>query len=163
MNGHGSKFGRKKEQALAALLSHRNVEESAKAAGISSATLKRWLQLPEFKAAYLAARREAVLQANARIQQNSGAAAATDALKGVSDLDGAIAASGDEKARNELRSLRVRFLDYIIANFDKLKYSPELIRYLCTHDNVVIVESVPVNASTVARDAALVRFPRRYP
>jgi len=75
MNGHGSKFGRKKEQALAALLSHRNVEESAKAAGISSATLKRWLQLPEFKAAYLAARREVVLQTNARMQQNSGAAA----------------------------------------------------------------------------------------
>src|ERR1035437_1315406 len=30
MIGHGSKFGRKKEQAIAALLSHRNVEESAK-------------------------------------------------------------------------------------------------------------------------------------
>jgi hypothetical protein len=75
MNGHGSKFGRKKEQALAALLSHRNMEESAKAAGISSATLKRWLQLPEFKAAYLAARREVVLQTNARMQANSGAAA----------------------------------------------------------------------------------------
>ena len=74
MNGHGSKFGRIKEQALAALLSHRNVEESAKAAGISTATLKRWLQLPEFKAAYLAARREVVLQTNARMQANSGAA-----------------------------------------------------------------------------------------
>jgi hypothetical protein len=76
MTGHGSKFGRKKEQAIAALLSHRNVEESAKAAGISAATLKRWMQLPEFKAAYLEARREAVFQTNARIQQNSGAAAA---------------------------------------------------------------------------------------
>ena len=76
MTGHGSKFGRKKEQAIAALLSHRNVEESAKAAGISAATLKRWMQLPEFKAAYLEARREVVFQTNARIQQNSGAAAA---------------------------------------------------------------------------------------
>ena len=51
------------------------MEESAKAAGISSAMLKRWLQLPEFKAAYLAARREVVLQTNARMQANSGAAA----------------------------------------------------------------------------------------
>jgi hypothetical protein len=76
MNGHGSKFGRKKEQALAALLSHRSVEESAKAAGISTATLKRWMQVPDLKASYLAARREAVLQANARIQQNSGTAVA---------------------------------------------------------------------------------------
>ena len=52
-----------------------NLEESAKAAGISAATLKRWMQLPEFKAAYLQARREVVFQTNARLQQNSGAAA----------------------------------------------------------------------------------------
>ena len=45
MTGHGAKFGRKKEQAIAALLSHRTVEEAAKAAGISPATLKRWMQL----------------------------------------------------------------------------------------------------------------------
>ena len=75
MIGHGTKFWRKQEQAIAALLSHRNVEEAAKAAGISVATLKRWMQLPEFKAAYLQARREVVLQTNARIQQNSGVAA----------------------------------------------------------------------------------------
>ena|SRR5580700_1465466 len=62
MTGHGSKFSRKKEQAIAALLSHRNVEEAAKATGISSGTLKRWMQLPEFKAIYLQARREIVLQ-----------------------------------------------------------------------------------------------------
>jgi hypothetical protein len=74
MIGHGSKFGRKKEQAVTALLGHRNLEEAAKAAGISHATLKRWLRLPEFKAAFLQARREVVLQANARLQQNSGAA-----------------------------------------------------------------------------------------
>ena len=76
MTGHGTKFGRKKEQAIAALLAHRNVEEAAKAAGISVATLKRWMQVPEFKAAYLQARREVVFQTNARMQQNSGAAAA---------------------------------------------------------------------------------------
>ena len=52
-----------------------NLEESAKAAGISAATLKRWMQLPKFKAAYLQARREVVFQTNARLQQNSGAAA----------------------------------------------------------------------------------------
>ncbi|HEV3331397.1 MAG TPA: hypothetical protein VG096_10470 [Bryobacteraceae bacterium] len=75
MIGHGAKFGRKKEQAIAALLSYRNIEEAAKAAGISAATLKRWMRLPEFKAAYLAARREVVLHTNARVQQNSGAAA----------------------------------------------------------------------------------------
>jgi hypothetical protein len=75
MTGHGSKFGRRKEQAIASLLTNRSMEDAAKAAGISSTTLKRWLQLPEFKAAYLEARREVVRQANARIQQCSGAAA----------------------------------------------------------------------------------------
>jgi hypothetical protein len=75
MIGHGAKFGRKKEQAIVALLSHRTMDEAAKAAGISAGTLKRWTQLLEFKAAYLQARREAVSQANARIQQNAGAAA----------------------------------------------------------------------------------------
>lgn len=75
MTGHGSKFGRKKEAAIAALLTHRSVEEAAKAADISVATLKRWMRLPEFKAAHLQARREIVSQTNARIQQNSGAAA----------------------------------------------------------------------------------------
>ena len=65
------------EQAIAALVSnHRNLEETAKVAGISVATLKRWLRLPEFKAAYLQARREILFQANARIQISSGAAAA---------------------------------------------------------------------------------------
>jgi hypothetical protein len=75
MNGHGSKFGRKIEQAIAALLLHRNLEEAAKAVGISAATLKRWKQLPEFKAAHLEARKELVFQTNARMQQNCGAAA----------------------------------------------------------------------------------------
>ena len=37
--GHGSKFGRKKEEAIAALLTQRNVEEAARAAGIGTRTL----------------------------------------------------------------------------------------------------------------------------
>ena len=77
MTGHGTKFGRRMEQAIAALVSnHRNLEETAKVAGISVATLKRWMRLPEFKAAYLQARWEILFQANARVQINSGAAAA---------------------------------------------------------------------------------------
>ena len=52
MLGHGAKFDHKKEQAIAALLSHRNVEEAARAAGISPNTLLRWTKEPEFAAAY---------------------------------------------------------------------------------------------------------------
>ena len=77
MTGHGSKFGRKKEEAIAALLTKRNVEEAAQAAGIGTRTLMRWLQIPEFQKAYREARRQAFGQAIARLQQATGAAAAT--------------------------------------------------------------------------------------
>lgn len=75
--GHGSKFGRKKEEAIAALLTQRNVEEAARAAGIGTQTLIRWLKIPEFQAAYREARRAAVSQSNARLQQASSAAVST--------------------------------------------------------------------------------------
>jgi hypothetical protein len=77
MVGHGAKFGRKKEEAIAALLSQRSVEDAARVAKIGVNTLLRWLQLPEFRDAYLKARREAVGQAIARMQQATGAAAIT--------------------------------------------------------------------------------------
>jgi transposase-like protein len=77
MKGHGTKFGRKKEEAIAALLTQRNMEEAARAIGIGANTLLRWLQVPEFKDAYRKARRDAYSQAMARIQQASGAAVST--------------------------------------------------------------------------------------
>lgn len=75
--GHGSKYDRKKEEAIIALLNHRNLEDAARAAGIGSATLIRWLQQKEFQAEYRKARREAFLQAIARLQQASSAAVST--------------------------------------------------------------------------------------
>ena len=41
MVGHGAKFTRKKEEAIAALLTQRNVEEAARSAGIGTQTLLR--------------------------------------------------------------------------------------------------------------------------
>src|SRR5260370_838690 len=75
MTGHGAKFGRQQEEAMAALLVQRNVEEAARAAGIGTRTLLRWLQVPEFKTAYREARRAAFGQSIARLQQASSAAA----------------------------------------------------------------------------------------
>src|SRR3954452_18323257 len=77
MKGHGSKFGRKKEEPIAALLTQRNIEEAARVAGIGTQTLHRWLKISEFQAAYLEARRAAVSQSNARLQQASSAAVST--------------------------------------------------------------------------------------
>jgi len=77
MVGPGSKFTRKNDEAIAALLTQRSLEDAAKTAGIGTQTLLRWLKLPEFQAAYRDARRQAVQQAVARLQQATGAAAIT--------------------------------------------------------------------------------------
>ncbi|HLM98522.1 MAG TPA: hypothetical protein VK335_04535 [Bryobacteraceae bacterium] len=61
MTGHGTKFGRKKEEAVAALLVQRNLEDAARAVGISAKTLLRWM----------------FGQAVARLQQGASAAATT--------------------------------------------------------------------------------------
>jgi hypothetical protein len=77
MTGHGAKFGRKKEEAVAALLVQRNLEDAARAVGISPKTLLRWMKEPEFEAAYRIARRAAFGQSIARLQQGASAAATT--------------------------------------------------------------------------------------
>jgi transposase-like protein len=77
MAGHGEKFGRKKEEAIAALLSQRNIEEAARTAGIGARTLLRWLKEPEFDKAYREARRDAFRQSISRLQHASGAAVST--------------------------------------------------------------------------------------
>jgi hypothetical protein len=77
MAGHGDKFGRKKEAAIAALLTQRNIEEAARTAGISTRTLMRWLQMDEFQKAYREARRAAFGQSISRLQQASSAAVST--------------------------------------------------------------------------------------
>jgi len=77
VKGHGAKFGRKKEDAIIALLTQRNVEEAARSIGIATQTLVRWMKVPEFDAAYRNARRSAFAQSVARLQQASSAAVTT--------------------------------------------------------------------------------------
>jgi hypothetical protein len=71
VKGHGSKFGRKKEEAIVALLTQRNLEEAAKSIGVAPNTLLKWQKLPEFDAAYRDARKGAYRQAVARLQQGA--------------------------------------------------------------------------------------------
>src|ERR1035441_8249423 len=77
MKGHGTQFARKKDEAIAALLTQRNIDEAAKAVGIAPNTLLKWMKEPEFDAAYREARRLAFRQSVARLQQASGAAVST--------------------------------------------------------------------------------------
>jgi hypothetical protein len=77
MSGHGAKFGRKKEAAVAALLTQRTAEDAACSIGIGPATLRRWQKEPEFDAAFRAAKLTAYRQTIARMHQLSGAAVST--------------------------------------------------------------------------------------
>jgi hypothetical protein len=77
MTGHGAKFGRKKEDAIVALLTARTVEGAARGVGVSTKTLLRWMKEPEFEAPYREARRAAFGQSVARLQQASSAAVST--------------------------------------------------------------------------------------
>jgi hypothetical protein len=77
MKGHGTKFGRKKEEAIVALLSQPSNEHAARAVGIAPTTLLRWMKEPEFDAAYREAKRKAFGQSIARLQQSTGAAVTT--------------------------------------------------------------------------------------
>ena len=76
-HGHGSKYARKKEEAVAALLTQPTIEEAARAAGIGTQTLIRWMKVPDFQVAYREARHAAVSQSNAQLQQFCSAAAMT--------------------------------------------------------------------------------------
>jgi len=71
------KLGGKREAAILALLTARSIEDAARTANVPPRTLHRWLQEPEFDAAYRKARRAAYSQATARLQQATGAAVST--------------------------------------------------------------------------------------
>jgi hypothetical protein len=74
--GHGEKFSRMKEAAIAALLTHRSVEEAARAIDIGASTLYQWRKYPEFVEDWREAKRAAFLQTNVRLQQAAGPATA---------------------------------------------------------------------------------------
>jgi transposase-like protein len=51
VKGHGTQFDRKMNDAVAAVLTQRNIEEAARTVGISTATLMRWMKEVEFEKA----------------------------------------------------------------------------------------------------------------
>ena len=69
--------GRRREQAVVALLQHPTIEKAAAAVGVSHVTLWRWMQTEEFQQAYRKARRQAFSQSLARLQHAASAATAT--------------------------------------------------------------------------------------
>src|SRR5262245_25079799 len=69
-----TKLNRKQEALIAALLTEPTHAAAAAKAGVSEATLHRWLHLPAFQAAYRQARRGIVEAAIGRLQRATGKA-----------------------------------------------------------------------------------------
>ena len=120
MIGHGAKFDRKKEAAVAALLSQRNIDEAAKSVGISPQTLLRWMKNPDFNAAYREARRAAFGQATARLQHASSAAVSA-LLKVI--VDPASPASSRVRAADCIldhgkKAIELEDIEVLVAEFE---------------------------------------------
>jgi len=75
--GRHSKKKWRRQQLILAMLQQPTLQKAAASTGISEVTAWRIRQTPEFQREYLQARREAVSQSLARLQQGSGAAAST--------------------------------------------------------------------------------------
>ena len=75
--GRSSKKKWQREQLVIAMLQQPTWQKAAAAIGVSEVTAWRIRQTPEFQREYLQARREAVSQSLARLQQGSSAAVAT--------------------------------------------------------------------------------------
>ena len=56
----GGKFGRKREIALAALLSCKTIKEAARKIGVNERTLRAWMAEPDFANEFQAAKRELI-------------------------------------------------------------------------------------------------------
>jgi transposase-like protein len=129
MKGHGSKFGRKKEEAIAALLTQRTTDEAARAIGIVPATLLRWMKDPEFATSYRDARRAAFGQSIARLQQ-AASAAVTTLLKVM--VDASTPASTKVRAADSVlnHTAKAIELDDIEARLSELERASEASRQM---------------------------------
>lgn len=77
MTGDGENLGRRKEEAIVALLTTRTTEEAARAVNVTAKTILRWQKEPEFDAAFRAAKRAAFGQSIARLHYLSSSAVST--------------------------------------------------------------------------------------
>lgn len=121
MTGHGTQYKRKKEAAIAALLSQRNLEEAARTVGVAPNTLLRWMKEPEFDTAYRAARRAAFGQSIARLQQ-AASAAVTVLLKVMVDPEAPAASrvrAADCVLERAVKAIEVEDIEARVAELER--------------------------------------------
>lgn len=113
-------LNRKDEALLAALLIEPTIATAAAKAGMPERTAYRRIAAPDFAQAYRTARREAVSQATARLQNAAGAA--VDALANIVGDAGAPPNTRVAAARVILENtLRASELEEVTARLDELE------------------------------------------
>lgn len=118
--GGKTKMVRKKEAAVAALLTASTIAIAAQSVGISEVTLWRWLQQEDFQEAYRQAKRQAVAQAVSRLQQAT--TRAVDTLEEIMSNTNAKDSARVAAARTVLEmALKAIELEDIVARVEELE------------------------------------------
>lgn len=127
--GHGQKWSRKKDQAIVALITEPTIKAAADKVGITTPTLHKWLKLPEFRSAYMEARRQAYTVAVARLQQ--AAAEAVEALRSIMNDPKKPASARVSAARSILelaiKAIEIEDLEIRIEELERLMAQKEVI------------------------------------
>jgi hypothetical protein len=77
MTDKTQRITQRQERAIVALIQQPTIREAAGSLGVNEVTLYRWMREERFEAAYRKARRDAVAQAVARLQESCSTAVGT--------------------------------------------------------------------------------------
>jgi hypothetical protein len=111
----------RQDRMIVALLDHLTQEKAASVLGISTVTLWRQMQKPEFAAAFRKARRQAVSLSVARLQQATGAAVAT-LLRVMTDRDAPASSrirAADMALQGAFRGMEIEDIDARVAELER--------------------------------------------
>ena len=120
--GHGQKFTRNMEKAIASLLVNPSIPDAAKEVGIGERTLWRWFKIPEFEKAYRLARREVVRHAVVNVQ--AAMSEAVETLRSIMN-DGSAPASARVSAARAvidtgLKAVELEDLDHRLSAIEEI-------------------------------------------
>lgn len=126
MKGNGNQTAdlltAKQARAVLAMLEHPTLKDAAAAVGVGETTLWRWSQNSEFKTAYMDARREAVRQSIAHLQNATGEAVTClrDVMKSAKASDAAKVSAARAVLEMAMKSVELEDLAERVATLEDL-------------------------------------------
>jgi predicted DNA-binding transcriptional regulator AlpA len=117
----------RQDRMIVALLDHLTQEKAAAALGISTVTLWRQMQKPDFAIAFRKARRQAVSLSVARLQQATGAAVAT-LLRVMTDREAPASTrirAADMVLQGAFRGMEIEDIEVRLADLEEAAETPK--------------------------------------